>query len=54
MSVPPLAPSTLSGTSGASGRTVVSPPRAMEGIVPIREAAAARPLSPEELAARRR
>ncbi len=51
MSVPPLAPS--SPSTGA-GRTVVAGPRAMEGIVPIRQPATAKPLSPAELAARRR
>jgi hypothetical protein len=51
MSVPPLAPSTPS--SGAR-RTVVAPPRGMEGIVPSRQPATAKPLSPADLAARRR
>jgi hypothetical protein len=50
-SVPPLAPSLPS--SGAR-RTVVAPPRAMEGIVPSRRPATAKPLSPADLAARRR
>jgi len=51
MSVPPLAPS--SPSTGA-GRTIVAGPRAMEGIVPTRQPATAMPLSPPELAARRR
>jgi len=51
MSVPPLAPSTPS--SGVR-RTAVAPPRAMEGIVPSRQPATAKPLSPADLAARRR
>ena len=50
-SVPPLAPSLPS--SGAR-RTVVAPPRAMEGIVPSRRPATAKPLSPADLASRRR
>jgi len=50
-SVPPLAPSTPS--SGVR-RTAVAPPRAMEGIVPSRRPATAKPLSPADLAARRR
>jgi hypothetical protein len=50
MSVPPLAPST---PSASSGRTVVTPPRAMEGIAG-RPNAAMKPLSPSALAARRR
>jgi len=50
MSVPPLAPSSL---SAGAGRTVVAPPRAMEGIAP-RQPATAKPLSPAEMAARRR
>ena len=54
MSVPPLAPSSLSSPSTGAGRTVVAGPRAMEGIVPIRQPATAKPLSPAELAARRR
>jgi hypothetical protein len=48
---PPLAPS--SPSTGA-GRTVVAGPRAMEGIVPGRQPAIAQPLSPADLAARRR
>jgi hypothetical protein len=51
MSVPPLAPS--SPTRNA-GRTVVAPPRSMEGIVPTRLPATAIPLSPAGTAARRR
>jgi hypothetical protein len=51
MSVPPLAPSP---PSTGAGRTVVARPRAMEGIVPIRQPATVKPLSPEEQAARRR
>jgi hypothetical protein len=51
MSVPPLAPSTPS--SGVR-RTVVAPPRAMEGIVPRRQPETAKPLSSADLAARRR
>ncbi len=50
MSVPPLAPSS---PSAEVGRTVVNRPRAMEGIVP-RQPATAKPLSPAEMAARRR
>jgi len=50
MSVPPLAPSS---SARNAGRTVVAPPRAMEGIVP-RQPATAKPLSPAEMAARRR
>jgi len=50
-SVPSLAPS--SPSTGA-GRTIVAGPRAMEGIVPTRQPATAMPLSPPELAARRR
>lgn len=50
MSVPPLAPSS---PSAGVGRTVVNRPRAMEGIVP-RQPATAKPLSPTEMAARRR
>jgi hypothetical protein len=51
MSVPPLAPS--SPSTGA-GRTVVAGPRAMEGIAPTRQPATVKPLSPADLAARRR
>ena len=51
MSVPPMAPST---PSAGAGRTVVAPPRAMEGIVPTRQPATAKPLSPVERAARHR
>jgi hypothetical protein len=51
MSVPPLAPSS---PSAGAGRTVVAGPRAMEGIAPIRQPATSKPLSPAELAARRR
>jgi hypothetical protein len=51
MSVPPLAPSS---PSAGAGRTVVAPPRAREGMVPGREPAMAQPLSPADLAARRR
>ncbi|MBW6502901.1 hypothetical protein K0B90_01320 [bacterium] len=50
MSVPPLAPAR---PSVGGGRTVVAPPRSMEGIVP-RQPATAKPLSPAEQAARRR
>jgi hypothetical protein len=50
MSVPPLS---SSSPSGRSGRTVVAPPRSMEGIR-NREDAAADPLSPAVPAARRR
>jgi hypothetical protein len=51
MSVPPLAPSS---SARSAGRTVVAPPRSMEGIVPTRQPAMAIPLSPADLAARRR
>ena len=51
MSVPPLSPSS---PSAGAGRTVVARPRAMEGIAPTRQPATAMPLSPAELAARRR
>jgi hypothetical protein len=51
MSVPPLSPPS---PSGGAGRTFVARPRAMEGIVPARQPATAMPLSPAELAARRR
>lgn len=51
MSVPPLAPSS---PSAGAGRTVVAGPRAMEGIVPTRQHATSKALSPAELAARRR
>ncbi|HEX9205009.1 MAG TPA: hypothetical protein VF853_03680 [Candidatus Deferrimicrobiaceae bacterium] len=50
MSVPPLS---ASSPSRSSGRTVVAPTRAMDGIV-ARSTAAEKPLSPEALAARRR
>ena len=50
MSVPPLSPSS---PSAGPGRTVVVRPRAMESIAP-RQPATAKPLSPAELAARRR
>ncbi|MFZ2224083.1 MAG: hypothetical protein WAV26_05285 [Candidatus Deferrimicrobium sp.] len=50
MSVLPLA---ASRPSAGVGRTVVAPPRVMGGIVP-RQPAAAKPLSPADLAARRR
>jgi hypothetical protein len=50
MSVPPLSPSS---PSAGAGRTVVVRPRAMEGIAP-RQPATAKPLSPAEMAARRR
>jgi len=50
MSVPPLAPSS---PSAEVGRTVANRPRAMEGIAP-RQPATAQPLSPAEMAARRR
>jgi hypothetical protein len=50
MSVPPLAPAS---PSAGAGRTVVAGPRAMEGIAP-RQPATAKPLSPAEMAARRR
>jgi len=50
MSVPPLAPSAPSRTYG---RTVVTPPRTTEGIAG-RPNAAAKPLTPADLAARRR
>jgi hypothetical protein len=46
----PLAPSS---TARNAGRTVVAPPRSMEGIV-LRQPATAKPLSPADLAARRR
>jgi len=51
MSVPPLAPSSPARNAG---RTVVAPPRSMEGIVPTRQPATSIPLSPAELAVRRR
>jgi len=51
MSVPPLAPSSLARNTG---RTVVAPPRPMEGIVPSRQPATAKPLSPADPATRRR
>jgi len=51
MSVPPLAPSS---SARNAGRTVVAPPRSMEGTVPTRLPAMAQPLSPADLAARRR
>jgi hypothetical protein len=51
MSVPPLSPPSPSGNSG---RTVVTPPRSMKGIVPRGQPATAKPLSPADLAARRR
>ena len=51
MSVPPLAPSS---SARNAGRTVVAPPRSMEGTVPTRQPAMAQPLSPADLAARRR
>lgn len=54
MSVPPLAPSAQSRPSAGVGRTVVPPPRAMEGIVPRRQPVTAKPLSAADLAARRR
>jgi hypothetical protein len=50
MSVPPLSPPSPSDNSG---RTVVTPPRSMEEIVP-RQPATAKPLSPADPAARRR
>ena len=50
-SVPQLAPSS---SVRNAGRTVVAPLRPMEGIVPTRQPATAIPLSPAELAARRR
>ena len=50
-SVPPLA---LSSSARNAGRTVVAPPRSTEGIVPTRQPAMAQPLSPSDLAARRR
>ncbi len=50
MSVPPLAPAR---PSVGAGRTVGTTPRSMEGIVP-RQPATAKPLSPADLAARRR
>jgi hypothetical protein len=50
MSVPPLSPSS---PSAGAGRTVVAGPRAMEGIAP-RQPGTAKPLSPAEMAARRR
>jgi hypothetical protein len=49
-SVPPLAPAR---PSVGAGRTVGATPRSMEGIVP-RQPATAKPLSPAELAVRRR
>ena len=51
MSVPPLA---LSSSARNAGRTAVAPPRSMEGIVPTRQPATAQPLSPSDLATRRR
>jgi len=51
MSVPPLSPPSPSGNSG---RTVVTPPRSMEGIVPRGQPATLKPLSPADLAERRR
>ena len=51
MSVPPLA---LSSPSAGARGTVVAPPRAMEGMVSSRQPAMAQPLSPADLAARRR
>lgn len=51
MSVPPLSPS---APSVGTGRAVVAGPRAMGGIAPTRQPATAKPLSPAELAARRR
>jgi hypothetical protein len=50
MSVPPLAPSS---PSGRSGRIAVTPPRSTEGIKGRKDAATI-PLSPADLAARRR
>ncbi len=50
-SVQPLA---LSSPSAGARRTVVAPPRVMEGMVPSRQPATAQPLSPSDLAARRR
>ena len=54
MSVPPLSPSPSSRSSAGVGRTVVPGPRAMEGIVPRRQPAVAKPLHPADLPARRR
>jgi hypothetical protein len=54
MSVPPLTPSSPSRPSSGVGRTVVPPPRAMDGIVPRRQPATAKPLSGEGPAVRRR
>jgi len=54
MSVPPMAPSASSRQPAGVGRTVVPPPRSMEGIVPFRESATRKPLSAADLAARRR
>jgi hypothetical protein len=51
MSVPPLSPPSPSDNSS---RTVVTPPRSMEGIVPRGQPATAKPLSPSDPAARRR
>jgi hypothetical protein len=51
MSVPPLSPSR---PSAGVGRTVVSAPRAMDGVVPRRQPETTKPLSPADLAARRR
>jgi len=51
MSVPPMAPSSL---SAGAGRAVVARPRVMGGIVQGRQPATAKPLSPADLAARRR
>jgi len=50
-SVPPLA---LSSSARNAGRTAVASPRSMEGIVPTRQPATAQPLSPSDLATRRR
>jgi hypothetical protein len=51
MSVPPLSPSR---PSASVGRRVVSSTRSVAGSMPVRKPAAAKPLSPAELAARRR
>jgi len=50
-SVPPLA---LSSPSAGPGRTVAAPQRAMGGVASSRQPAMAQPLSPADLAARRR
>jgi hypothetical protein len=51
MSVPPMAPSSL---SAGAGRAVVSRPRGTGGVAQDRQPATAKPLSPADLAARHR